>query len=140
MELQASTTIDRPVADVWRWYAVDHVRNHPRWDPDMELEQISDGPMGLGTRIRRRNTRWSEPVEGEMEIVAWEPERVMGAQIRDANMAMEGRATFDEDGPDRTVLRISTDIPGVDDSQSSHLSAMMQRSITNIKRLAEADL
>jgi uncharacterized protein YndB with AHSA1/START domain len=57
MEIEVETTIDRPVADVWRWYAVEHVRNHPRWDPDMELEQLSDGPMGLGTRIRRRNVR-----------------------------------------------------------------------------------
>ena len=53
MKIAVSTVINRPVADVWRWYAVEHVRNHPRWDPDMELEQISEGP--IGTRIRRRN-------------------------------------------------------------------------------------
>jgi hypothetical protein len=140
MRLDVSTTIDRPVADVWRWYAVEHVLNHPRWDPDMHLEQISEGPIGLGTRVRRRNTRWGEPVEGEMEIVEWEPERAMGARIRDANMAMEGRVTFEEEGPNRTVLTIVTDIPGIDEAQADHLSAMVQRSIENIKRLAEADL
>jgi hypothetical protein len=69
MPVEVSTTIDRPVGVVWHFWAVDHVRNHPRWDPDMELEQISDGPMGLGTRIRRRNLRWGTPVEGEMEVV-----------------------------------------------------------------------
>jgi hypothetical protein len=72
MRIEVSTTIDRPVADVWRFYAVEHVRNHPRWDPDMELEQISDGPIELDTRIRRRNSRSGEPVEGEMEVVEWE--------------------------------------------------------------------
>jgi hypothetical protein len=39
MRIEVSTTIDRPLAEVWRWYAVEHVRNHPRWDPDMGLEQ-----------------------------------------------------------------------------------------------------
>jgi uncharacterized protein YndB with AHSA1/START domain len=140
MRIQASTTIDRPVAEVWRWYAVQHVRNHPRWDPDMELEQISDGPIGLGTRIRRRNIRWGEPVEGEMEVVEWEPERAMGVRIQDANMEMQGRVTFEEDGPERTVLRIATDIPGLDESKADHLSALMQRSIANIKRLAQSDV
>jgi hypothetical protein len=73
MKITVSTVIHRPVGDVWRWYAVEHVRNDPRWDPDMELEQISEGPIGLGTRIRRRNRHFGEPIEGEMEIVEWEP-------------------------------------------------------------------
>ena len=59
MPVEVSTTIERPVGVVWRFWAVEHVRNHARWDPDMELEQISEGPMGLGTRIRRR--RWIRP-------------------------------------------------------------------------------
>jgi hypothetical protein len=53
---------------------------------------------------------------------------------------MEGRVTFEEDGPDRTVLNIATDIPGLDDAKASHLSALIQRSADNIKRLAESDL
>ena len=140
MWIEVSTTIDRPVAEVWRWYAVEHVRNHPRWDPDMELEQVSEGPIGLGTRIRRRNVRWGAPIEGEMEIVEWEPERAMGTRIRDANMDMAGRVTFQKTGPDRMVLAIAADIPGLDESKASHLSAMMQRSAENVKRLAESDL
>ena len=37
MEIQVSTVVERPVADVWRFYAVDHVRNHPRWDRQRHL-------------------------------------------------------------------------------------------------------
>jgi len=53
VDVQVATEVDRPIADVWRFYAVEHVRNHPRWDPDIHLEQLSNGPIGLGTRIRR---------------------------------------------------------------------------------------
>jgi hypothetical protein len=140
MEVQVSKDIDRPIADVWRFYAIDHVRNHPRWDPDMHLEQLSDGPIGVGTRIRRVNTRWGQPVEGEMEVVEFEPERSMVAVIHDANMDIQGRATFEPRSSERTVLTISVDIPGLDDPEKVELMrSMMQRSVDNMKSLMETE-
>jgi uncharacterized protein YndB with AHSA1/START domain len=139
MEIQVSKDIDRPIADVWRFYAIDHVHNHPRWDPDMHLEQLSDGPIGVGTRIRRVNTRWGQPVEGEMEVVEFEPERATVAVIHDVNMDIQGRATFEPRGTERTVLTISVDIPGLDDPEKVELMrSMMQRSVDNMKSLMEA--
>ena len=141
MEVRVATEVERSVADVWRWYATDHVRNHPRWDPDMHLEQISDGPIGLGSRIRRVNTRWGTPVEGEMEIVEFEPQRVMAMAIRDANMDMSGRAVFEPRGDERTLLVVSADVPGLDDPEKvEFLRAMMRRSVDNVKRLIESEL
>jgi hypothetical protein len=140
MEIRVSNDVDRPIADVWRFYAVDHVHNHPRWDPDMHLEQLSDGPIGVGTRIRRVNTRWGQPVEGEMEVVEFEPERSMAAVIHDANMDIQGRATLEPRGPERTLLTLSVDIPELDDPEKvTFMRAMMQRSIDNMKTLMEAE-
>ena len=81
VQFQASQVIDRPVAKVFHFYAHEHVRNHPRWDPDMQLEQVSDGPIGVGTIIRRRNTHFGTPVEGTMEVVEFEPDRAFGVVI-----------------------------------------------------------
>jgi hypothetical protein len=139
MKIVVSTEIGRPVADVWRWYAVDHVRNHPRWDPDMELTQITDGPVGLGTRIRRRNRHSGEPVDGEMEIVAWEPERVMGARIRDADMDTHGRVTFEAIGPNRTRLTIEADFPGMAEATADRIRPLVARSARNIRHLMESE-
>ena len=50
---QNSIVIDRPVATVFNFYAREHIRNHPRWDPDLKMEQITAGPIGAGTLIRR---------------------------------------------------------------------------------------
>jgi hypothetical protein len=44
MEIQVKELIDRPPAEVFRFIAVDHVRNHPRWDPKMAIEQLTEGP------------------------------------------------------------------------------------------------
>jgi hypothetical protein len=37
VKVDLSEEIERPVEVVFRWYADDHVRNHPRWDPNIEL-------------------------------------------------------------------------------------------------------
>ena len=140
MEIQVSKEIHRPVADVWRFYAVEHVRNHPRWDPDMHLEQLSEGPIGVGTRIRRVNTRWGQPVEGEMEIVGFEPERAMSALIHDSNMDIQGTATFEPRGAEGTLLTMSIDVPGLDDPKKvEFMRSMMQRSVDNMKALMEGE-
>ncbi|MCD6031898.1 MAG: polyketide cyclase [Thermomicrobiales bacterium] len=78
VKVQASQVIDRRVAEVFHFFAVEHVRNHPRWDPFMRLEQISDGPFGVGTVIKRINSRSGTPVEGPMEVVEFEPDRAIG--------------------------------------------------------------
>lgn len=140
MEISATTRINRPLADVWRWYAVEHVRNHPRWDPDMELEQLTPGPMGVGTRIRRRNTRWGAPVDGEMEIIEWEPERVVATHIRDANMEILGRATLESVAAADTILTIGIDIPGLDDSKANVMRERLHRTVERIKSLVESEV
>jgi hypothetical protein len=140
MNISASTDIARPVAAVWRWYAVDHVRNHPRWDPQMELEQVSDGPIGLGTRIRRRNHHFGEPIEGEMEIVEWDPERAMGVLIRDANTDTRGRVTFEAQGPSRTRLTIEAEFAGLGTADVEKLRPMIERTARNVRHLVEAEV
>ena len=141
MDVQVSTEVDRTVGDVWRFYATEHVRNHPRWDPDMHLEQLSDGPIGLGTRIRRVNTRWDTPVEGEMEVVVFDPDRAFGVSIHDRNMDAQGRTTFDARGPARTLVTVTTRIEGMDDPEKlEFLARMMQRSVDNVKRLIENEI
>ena len=140
MRISATARIARPVADVWLWYAVDHVRNHPRWDPDMQLAQVTPGPIGPGTRIRRRNTRWGAPVDGEMEIQEWVPERVMGAHVRDANIELFGNASFESRSVGETDLTISIDVPGLDEARAEVMRNGLHRTVTNIKSLLEAEV
>jgi Polyketide cyclase / dehydrase and lipid transport len=141
VDVQVSTEVDRPVGDVWRFYATEHVRNHPRWDPDMHLELLSDGPIGLGTRIQRVNTRWDTPMEGEMEVVEFDPPRAFAVSIHDRNMDAQGRTTFDARGPARTLVTVTTRIEGMDDPEKlAFLEALMQRSVDNVKRLIENEI
>ena len=42
VQIQVPVLIDRPVADVFHFYAHEHVHNHPRWDPDMRDARTCD--------------------------------------------------------------------------------------------------
>jgi len=138
MEVEATTVIERPVATVWDFYAVHQVQNHPRWDPDMSLEQVTNGPIGVGTVIRRRSTRFGQAVEGTMEVVEFDPERAMGVKIRDGQTEMIGRATFTVEDQDRTRLTMHVNLPGADASMAEKLAPLVQRSADTIKRLIES--
>lgn len=141
IQLQTSQVIDRPVDKVFHFYACEHVRNHPRWDPDIELEQISDGPIGVGTVIRRRNSRSGTPVEGTMEVVEFEPNKAFGVVIRDGPVEMRGRAIFEAVSESQTSITIIVELPGMDESMDkSFLLSRLERSGQTMKRLMESEL
>jgi hypothetical protein len=140
VRVEVSEVIDRPVATVFHFYAHEHVRNHPRWDPMMELEQISDGPIGVGTVIRRRNTHFGDPVDGTMEVVEFVENRAVGVLIHDGPTETLGRMACEPLGADRTKITISADVPWMEESaDSSRLENMIQGTATNIKTLIESE-
>jgi hypothetical protein len=137
MQLYVSEVIDRPLADVFRFYAVNHVQNHPRWDPDMQLEQLTEGPIGVGTVIRRRHTHYGEPIEGTMEVVEYEPDRAFGVVIHDGPVEILGRMRIEPSGERGTRLTIGIEIPG---STNPINPALLERTLRNIKALIESEV
>ncbi len=137
VSIEVSEVVERPVSTVFTFYADDHVQNHPRWDPNIELWLDSDEPLDVGMVIQRRNSRFGTPVEGTMEVVEFERDRAFGVLITDGSMQIPARAVFESLGPSTTKLTVSADFP-VDDSLEDQLSTGMHRSVTNIKRMVEA--
>jgi hypothetical protein len=140
VQLQVSQVIDRPLATVFHFCAHEHVRNHPRWDPDIELEQISDGPIRVGTVIRRRNSRSGTPVEGTMEVVEYEPDRAFGMIIHDGPVEMRGRFTFEAVSDNQTTMTTYIELPGMDESMDkTFLLSRLERSGQIRKQLIESE-
>jgi hypothetical protein len=138
VRIEVSQEIDRPVPVVFKFFADDHVRNHPHWDPDIELWRDSSQPIGVGTIIQRRNTRSGTPVEGIMEVVEYEPNRAFGTVTREGPMEIHGRATFEEVSEGRTRLTIRAEMP-IDESMKDPVTGSVQQSLRNIKELIEAE-
>jgi hypothetical protein len=140
MKLSLSKVIDRPPPVVWQFLVIDHVRNHPRWDPKMELRQLTPGPTGKGTRIHRRHTRIGTPIEGTMEVVEFEPERAFGAVIHDqtpsGTLEVHSRMSLEPEGDHGTILTIDLELPG---AAASMDPSMVEASLGKMKDLIEAE-
>lgn len=136
MELRVSELVARPPSTVFRFVATDHVQNHPRWDPNMSLQQVTTGPIGVGTVIRRSYMRGDMPVEGEMEVVEFEPDRAMGVVIRDGPAEFRSRITMvaDEAGDTLLTVTVEADVP---DGRMDE--APIRASVRRIKDLIEAE-
>lgn len=128
--------IDRAPPVVFQFYAVDHVKNHPRWDPDMHLEQETPGPIGVGTVIRRRHTHYGKESQGSMEVVRFEKDKVFGVVIHDGPIEIRGNMELRPEGEMRSRLTIGIEIPG---SQDPPDPALIDRTLGNIKALIEAE-
>lgn len=141
VKIQVTDVINRPVADVFHFHAHEHVRNHPRWDTNMQLEQVSDGPIGVGTIINRLNTRSGTPVEGSMEVVEFEVNRAFGLLIQDGPVEMRGLATYAGESHDQTNLTLQIELPGMDESMDTRLlTSQIRQSLLNIKQLIETEV
>ena len=139
-QIRSSQVIDRPVNTVFHFVAEEHVRNHPRWDPDIELWLESDSSIGVGTIIQRRNSRSGTPVEGTMEVVEFEPNRAFGTVIHDGPAEMRGRITFEVVNEYQTTVTTVIDIPGMDESMDkSFITSRLERSGRNMKQLIESE-
>ena len=140
VKVHVSEVVNRPVAEVFHFFAEEHVRNHPRWDPFMQLEQISDGPIGVGTVIKRINSRSGTPVEGTMEVVEFEPNRAIGMLTHDGPVEIRGRTTFEAVGDAQTTLTIGVEIRGMDEAMGGMMTGAIQKSLQNIKQLIESEV
>ncbi len=141
LRFESSEVIDRPIDKVFHFYAVEHVRNHPRWDPDIELWLDSERPIGVGTIIRRRNKRSGKPIEGTMEVLEFEPNRLLAMLIHDGPAEMRGRTTFEAISAHQTRITTFIDIPGMDENtDKSFLNSRLERSSQLRKQLMESEI
>jgi len=139
MKIEVSTVIERPLEVVWDFYAVHHVENHPRWDPDMELENPTGEPLGVGTVIRRRVTRFGAVTEGTMTVVEFDPPTSMKVETRDGPMTILGSVLLGAVTEGSTRLTMGGEFPGIDQATADAIRPLIERSAANIKRLIESE-
>ena len=141
LQFESSQVIDRPIGKVFHFFAVEHVRNHPRWDSDIELWLDNDAPIGVGTIIHRRNKRSGTPVEGTMEVVEFEPNRVLAMVIHDGSMVTNGRTTFESINDNQTKIMTIINIPWMDENtDKSFMNSRLEHAAQIRKQLMESEI
>jgi Polyketide cyclase / dehydrase and lipid transport len=141
MKLSRSTVIEREPAVVWQFLVTDHLQNHPRWDPKMELRALTEGPVRVGTRIQRRHSRLGTPIHGTMEVVVFEPPFAVGFVIHDrtptGELEVHSRMTMEPERGGGTTVTIDLDMPGATPSMDP---SMVDASLAKMKELIEAEV
>lgn len=106
----------------------------------MELQQLTDGPVGIGTRYQRRHTRIGGPIEGTMEVVEFEPGQSMGFHILDQTpngpLEVHSRSTLEHLEGSSTRMTIYLDVPAMEASMDP---MMIEGSLRRMKELIEAE-
>jgi len=141
LQFESSEVIDRPIDKVFHFFAVEHVRNHPRWDSDIELWLDNDAPLTVGTVIHRRNKRGGKVVEGTMKVIEFEMNRVMAMEVHDGPAIMYGRTTFEAINENQTKITTIIDIPWMDENADRTFLNNRLAQVSQIrKQLMESEL
>jgi len=110
MRLQHDVVIARPVAEVWRF--MEDLRNYPRWQSGLvAMQQISDGAMGVGSRIGVVHQLLGRRLDLILEVTAFDPGRAFAARVASGPVRFRGTWRYEPvDGGSGT--RISGVIEG----------------------------
>jgi len=144
VRIEGEILINRPVEEVFDFVADE--RNEPRYNPRMRrAEQISDGPIGAGTRFRAETVSMGRTVEMVIEFVGYERPRRLASSTHMSSMDLQGALTFDP-VPDGTRMRWSWDVEprGILKLMSPLVARMGRRQEetiwTGLKHLLEAQV
>ena len=144
MELENTTEIGRPAAEVYRFVATEHARNHPRWDPGIiDFTQVGEGPVAKGTEFTFARKMMGGRKPMKLQVTDLEPDRSMsfrvsGPMTMDMRMIVEpageqsSRLTFKGGGQISGPMRLMT--PMIRSQMSKEIAKAQQR----IKEMVEA--
>lgn len=107
---ERSEHIARPHPQVWNFF-VDHA-NAPKWNPDIvSLEQITDGPVGVGTKFRETRRIGKKKHTVTLEITDFEEGRKYAGTVDAAGIRGTYTYRFEPRG-DETEVNLVAEIEG----------------------------
>jgi uncharacterized protein YndB with AHSA1/START domain len=136
-------TINRPIEEVFAY--VTDTSNDPAWHTDiLEARKTSEGPVGVGTRWHSRFKPAMGISEGDMEVVAFEPNR--REVLRGVIGPMEPTLTYlfePADGGTRFTRRVQIKVSGMMKIMEPLMRLMTpggnRKFLANLKRVLEGE-
>ncbi len=95
IKVDVSAVIDGPVEEVFSYVA--RPENARDWDRGLvEMEVLTEGEFGVGTRMREKRRGMGSTVESIEEIVEYEPNRKLAWHTVEGSVIMDGSMTLEE--------------------------------------------
>jgi len=102
---EINLVINRPIEEVFAF--ISNPENQPRWRAaTLEIRRVSSEPLNVGSIVRGRFTFLGRPFDGNLEIIAWEPDRSYATRMVEGPFPLEAHYTLEpaEGGTHLTLL------------------------------------
>ncbi len=141
INLDLGTLIDKPVKDVFAFVA--DPNNMSKWNSAVvSLEQVTPGEVGVGTKFKSVGEMMGRRIEGEMQVVAYEPDTKCGFQVNAGPMQVTMIMTFKTVG---TGTKISLNAQGnpagffkvAEGMMTGRVKTMMEENLARLKSQLE---
>lgn len=143
---RASTLVKCSTKDLFKYLGEDLFQNYPKWSPEVqELEQLTPGPVQLGTLGRQVRLDMGRRSESRFKIFTFEPDvRLVFAgvsdpfrctyELQDMNSEESTKLTFSFE-----LLELLVVMRPFEGLVRSAIKDGAERTVQNIKRLVEAE-
>lgn len=143
---RAHTVVECPAGELFQYLGEGLFENYPKWSPEVkELEQITPGPVKLGTEGRQVRVDQGRRTESRFRISAYEP----GARLTLVGIADPFRCTYELQAlnPEQStkltfsfeLLEILAIMRPFEGLVRVAIKDGAERTVQNIKRLVETE-
>jgi len=142
INLELSALIDRPVKDVFAF--VSNPNNMSKWNSAVvSLQQITPGAVGVGTKFKSVGEMMGRHIEGEMQVIAYEPDSKCGFQMNAGPMQVNITLAFKTVG---TGTKLSLNAQGnpagifklAEGVMAGQVKSMMETNLARLKSALES--
>jgi carbon monoxide dehydrogenase subunit G len=141
INLDLGTLIDKPVKDVFAF--VTNPNNMAKWNSAVvSMQQITPGAVGVGTKFKNVGEMLGRRIEGEMQVVAFEPDSKYGFQMNAGPMQVNVVLTFKTVGTGTKInLNAQGNPAGVfklaEGVMQGRVKSMMEENLARLKAVLE---
>lgn len=143
---KASTLVECSATDLFKYLGENLFQNYPKWSPEVkELEQLTPGPVQLGTMGRQVRVDQGRRSESRFKIFAYEP----NARLTLVGVSDPFRCTYElqDINPDEStkltfsfeLLELLVVMRPFEGLVRVAIKDGAERTVRNIKRLVEAE-
>jgi len=141
INLNLSALIDKPVKDVFAF--ITNPKNMSKWNSAVvSLEQITPGALGVGTKFKSAGEMLGRRIEGEMQVVAFEPDSKYGFQMNAGPVQVNVVLSFKTVGTGTKLSLNAQGNPGglfkfAEPVMQARVKSMMEGNLARLKTVLE---
>jgi len=141
INIDLGTLIDKPVKEVFSFVA--NPNNMSKWNSAVvSLQQITPGDVGVGTKFKSVGEMMGRRIEGEMQVIAYEPDTKCGFQVQAGPMQVNLTMMFKTVG---TGTKVSLNAQGnpagffklAEPVMAGRVKSLMEENLARLKSVLE---